>query len=78
MGENHVMKAFAGDVYFRTPQEEPPPRGVKLLILTSGGVCVIGDWRDDGGFWAWSPLPKKRRRGQDVQTSQSPDNSALP
>lgn len=60
MSENRVMPAVAGEVYWRDPEEHPPPRGVKLLILTSGGVAVFGDWMTDSNFVAWSPLPKKR------------------
>jgi hypothetical protein len=60
MSENRNMPAASGVVYWREPQDEPPPRGVKLLILTSGGVAVFGDWMDDSNFVAWSPLPKRR------------------
>ena len=59
MSENTVMPAASGEVYWRDPDQEPPPRGVKLLILTSGGVAVIGDWADDSNMVAWSPLPKR-------------------
>ena len=54
------MSATSGVVYWRDPEQEPPPRGSKLLILTSGGVAVFGEWMDDSNFVAWSPLPKKR------------------
>ena len=60
MSENHLMPAASGQVYWREPETEPPPRGVKLLILTSGNVAVFGDWMDDSNFVAWSPLPKRR------------------
>ena len=63
MSENVVIPALAREeVYFRTPEEEPPPRGVKLLLLTSGGVAVLGQWADDSNFVEWSPLPKRRKR----------------
>jgi hypothetical protein len=58
--ENKVMPAVSGEVYWREPKDHPPPRGVKMLILTDGGVAVIGDWMDDSNFTAWSPLPKRR------------------
>lgn len=60
MSENRVMPAASGDVYWRDPEEHPPPRGVKLLILTSGGVACFGEWSRASNFVAWSPLPKKR------------------
>ena len=60
MSENKVMPAVSGQVYWRDPQEFPPPRGAKMLILTDGGVAVISDWTDNSNFEAWSPLPKRR------------------
>jgi hypothetical protein len=59
MSENTFMPAVAGTVYWRDPVVEPPPRGVKLLVLTSGGVTVIGDWVTNSNFVAWSPMPKR-------------------
>lgn len=46
----------AGDAYWRLPAENPPPGGVKLWLLTPGGVAVAGVWSE--WFIAWSPLPK--------------------
>lgn len=57
--ENKVMPALGGEARWRDPVKEPPPRGVKLLLRTSGGVAVIGDWRDDSNLVKWAPLPKK-------------------
>ena len=59
MNENPNMPAAAGQVYFRDPASDPPPRGVKLLILTTGGVTVVGDWSDKSNYAAWSPMPKR-------------------
>ena len=59
MSENTFMPAVAGTVYWRDPAIEPPPRGVKLLVLTRGGVTVIGDWVTNSNFVAWSPMPKR-------------------
>ena len=60
MSENRVMPAVSGEVYWRDPQREPPPKGVKLLLLTSGGVAVFGEWKTNSNYVEWSPLPKKR------------------
>jgi hypothetical protein len=51
-----VRDYVAGQATWRTVSDEPPPLGVKMLLLNPGGVCVIGTWSD----WAiaWSPLPK--------------------
>jgi len=46
----------AGDVQFRLPSEAQPPMGSKIIILTVGGVAVIGHW--GVGCVAWSPLPE--------------------
>jgi hypothetical protein len=62
MSENRNLLAYSakpGSVYWRNPAEYAPPVGRKLLLLTDGGVAVIGLWSKDGGFQAWSPLPKR-------------------
>lgn len=66
MSDSQNMPAISGEVFWRNPDEEKPPRGVKLLMLTSGGVTVIGDWVTNSNLVAWSPMPKKRAQiGQD-------------
>ena len=67
------MRAASGDVYWRDPVAEVPPRGVKLLVLTSGGVAVIGDWTGDSNFVAWSPLPRKRVSKPDARDALPSD-----
>lgn len=62
MTENRNLLAYSarpGSVYWRDPVEYPPPTGRKLLLLTEGGVAVIGIWHKQGGYQAWSPLPKR-------------------
>lgn len=50
------MSYVAGDTFWKLPSDEAPPRNRKLLILTPGGVVVLGHWSN----WAvaWAPLPK--------------------
>ena len=50
---------IAGDAVYRYPGagDEPAMPGAKVLILTQGGVCVIGTWGEDAV--AWAPLPKR-------------------
>lgn len=38
--------------------EVPQHKGVKMQLLTIGGVCVIGEWYGELGsaFVAWAPL----------------------
>jgi hypothetical protein len=50
-----VKDYIAGHTVWRTPQDDPPPLGVKMLLLNPGGVCVIGVW--DKWAIAWAPLP---------------------
>lgn len=37
-----------------------PPKGAKVLLLTEGGVCVVGPWASEG-YVAWHPLPPRDR-----------------
>lgn len=51
------MKDYlAGQATWRTPGEQAPPLGVKMLLLNPGGVCIVGTWAE----WAvaWAPLPQ--------------------
>lgn len=53
------MKDYiAGESTWRLPAQgaDLPPTGAKCLILTQGGVCVVGAWGQ--GCVAWAPLPK--------------------
>lgn len=50
------MKYATGDAKWRDPQDDPPPTATKVLVLTPGGVAVIGFWAHWG--IAWSPLPR--------------------
>lgn len=40
------------------PLVSPPPRGTKLMLLTSTEVATIGHWADADCI-AWAPLPQK-------------------
>lgn len=57
-GEPHLA---SNDVGWRYPQagDPYPPTGTKLLLLTRGGICIVGQWIADGFFVAWSPMPKR-------------------
>ena len=53
---------IAGDHVYRYPQAGDPlpePLTAKCLLLTIGGVCVIGSWGP--GNVAWAPLPKRNQ-----------------
>lgn len=70
------MPAVGGVARWRDPAAEPPPRGVKLLIYTSGGVTVIGDWSESSNYRAWSPMPSKPARpaGEPQLLTEDPDH----
>lgn len=51
------------DVWFRYPKDgDPlPPPSTKLLLLTKGGICIVGQWVEGGFFEAWSPMPPRNK-----------------
>jgi hypothetical protein len=51
------------DVWLRYPGagDPYPPGGTKVLLLTKGGILIVGQWPSDSFFTAWSPLPKRNR-----------------
>lgn len=47
--------------YFWRPMDHSTPRGVKLQLLSKGGVATHGQWDGKDTFWeGWTPLPKRR------------------
>lgn len=60
VGEPVVSYLAGGDEY-RYPGlgDKAPPKGADVLLLTIGGVCVRGPWRDDGTAIGWAPMPKR-------------------
>ena len=75
MSDSKILPAASGICEYRDPAIDPPPRGCKVLLLTSGGVAVVGDWTDDSNLVAWAPLPRKPVcRGEAVQWTEEPDH----
>lgn len=73
MSENLNLSACSanpGEVYWRDPAQYTPPTGRKVLLLTEGGVAVIGLWHKGGGFVAWSPLPKRGEKKVMIKNSK--------
>jgi len=62
------QRYFAGGQEFLYPHagDPTPPRDTKLLILTRGGVCIVGFW---GNEWClgWLPLPKRNMAKEDMK-----------
>jgi DUF971 family protein len=48
------------------PHEKAPPKGVKLNILTEGGVAITGDWAEGVGFLGWQYLFKRNMEKEEV------------
>lgn len=55
------------NVYWRTPEEEAPPIGQRILLLTWEGCCCDGIW--DEGYQAWCPMPKVPQRLKDQRAA---------
>jgi len=54
-------KGYAVDknLMWKYPWEETPPKGIKIAILTGGGIQITGDWKDNVGYLAWQRLFKR-------------------
>lgn len=50
------QRVAVGPHYWLYPADHTPPTGVKLALLTRGGVQVTGQWSGDGSFTAWQYL----------------------
>lgn len=63
--ERHLA---SDDVWFRYPEagDPLPPSNTKLLLLTRGGICIVGQWVVDGFFVAWSPMPKRNKEKESL------------
>ena len=61
---NHTINrqhqvAVATDYYW-IPIDSQTPRGVKLQLLTVGGVAIYGHWDGRSTFYThWAPMPKR-------------------
>lgn len=45
--------------------DPPPVGGETVLLLTEGGACVSGVWKDGAGFIAWCKKPARDRAKED-------------
>ena len=60
--ENTMLDA-QGHPEFVWNYDDPPPLGQKLLLLTTGGTCVVGTWAAMRGelYLAWQYPPKRNK-----------------
>lgn len=60
VGNPAVSYVAGGDEYNYPGLGDPkPPGGADVLLLTIGGVCIRGKWKDDGNVIGWAPMPKR-------------------
>lgn len=60
VGEPAVSYLAGGGEYNYPGLGDPtPPKGADVSLLTIGGVCIRGPWREDGSVIGWAPLPKR-------------------
>ena len=61
------MKYISGQATWRYPRagDPVPPDSAKCLILTQGGVCIVGIWGQSPWDIAWAPLPKRDKEKED-------------
>lgn len=57
---NDKTAAVCTDVYW-LPIDANTPRGVKVLLLTEGGVATIGQYSPQAAWIrGWFPMPKQK------------------
>lgn len=67
MSETHQLnteKSVAvAEGFYWTPVDDDTPHGVKVQLLTIGGVAIYGQYTElhKGAYTHWAPLPRRRR-----------------
>lgn len=57
---NSQHKVAVATDYYWIPVDSDTPRGVKLQLLTKGGIATYGQWAGTADWIThWAPLPKK-------------------
>lgn len=54
--------------YYPGAGDPKPPGGADVHLLTIGGICIRGSWKDDGSFLGWAPMPKRDREKEKLLT----------
>lgn len=68
------QRYVAGAAVLRHPDDDPPPKGSKILVYNHmAGITTIGVWGQ--GFHLWSPMPgvdddMKQRLNEEVLNEQ--------
>lgn len=59
---NNDRTAAVSDVQFWLPIDSYTPKGVKIQLLTSGGVAIYAHYYGEKFWKGWAPLPKVDKR----------------
>lgn len=59
---NNDRTAAVSDVQSWLPIDSETPKGVKIQLLTSGGVATYGHYHGEKFWKGWAPLPKIDKR----------------
>lgn len=51
--------AWGAPYFYPGLGDQQPPRGADVLLLTKGGICIRGPWKNDGSVIGWAPFPKR-------------------
>ena len=62
-------QAGGQEFYYPSAGDPYPLEDHKVILLTKGGVCVVGTWND---YWylGWLPLPKRNKDKETQCTNQ--------
>ena len=59
--DKNYLAAESPEFLYPEAGDPPAPRGVKLNLLTSGGISTHGIWTEGSNFIAWAPLLKRNK-----------------
>ena len=57
MTDKGYIAGTLGWLYPSTGDPMPGSSSDKCLLLTKGGVCIVGAWSTGAGLLAWLPMP---------------------
>lgn len=61
VGEREVVTTISVEFRYPAAGDATPPIGATVQILTKGGTCIIGTWKEHRHFIGWAPFPKRNK-----------------